>query len=653
MRTIVFRLMAVIGLALASTPLVQAAPAHASSVTSIAFSGSTGTVTAGGVLYAREGGTFKLVVYTSPDTQCVDVGGAFTGHLTSATPRTEWIFEHTAGSGDGVQTVSASAWPAFDAGGCTGQAEASGSAAFVLDNTGPVLSAMVTPAPNAAGWANATASIQWTASDAGSGVASGPTPSTDGVPSDHNLVTKTATATDLLGNVGTGSVTVGVDANPPTISGSASPAPNALGWNNSDVTVSFTCGDKLSGVESCPEPATLTSSLADQSASGTAWDKAGNSASATAGGINIDKDPPTVSHSLSPAANANGWNRGNVKVIFSCKDDLSGVASCPAEQGVTSEGQGQPVGGTALDNAGNSASDSLKVNIDWTKPAISGAPTSKPNAGGWYQAPVTVHFTCSDQGTVQSGIDTCGPDVKLTAEGANQSATGSAVDIAGNSASATVSGIDIDGSGPTITGVSLPDKVTYILGDPAIPAGLPTCTASDSGSGLASCGVTVSGGQPNGVGVYNWTATATDNVGNTTTQTGSYRVIYAFSGFLQPINDTAHAQTCGSPCPTSIFKGGSAIPVKFQLRTVDGAIVQSNNAPQWLTPSQGAATTASVDESVYSAVASSGGAFRWDSTAQQYIYNWSTKGAATSGFYYQIGVTLDDGETYQVSIGLR
>ena len=36
----------------------------------------------------------------------------------------------------------------------------------------------------------------------------------------------------------------------------------------------------------------------------------------------------------------------------------------------------------------------------------------------------------------------------------------------------------------------------------------------------------------------------------------------------------------------------------------------------------------------------------------QYIYNWSTKGLA-AGFYYRIGVRLDDGATYTVNIGLK
>jgi hypothetical protein len=55
---------------------------------------------------------------------------------------------------------------------------------------------------------------------------------------------------------------------------------------------------------------------------------------------------------------------------------------------------------------------------------------------------------------------------------------------------------------------------------------------------------------------------------------------------------------------------------------------------------------------VYNDPSTSGTAFRWDSKTQQYTYNWSTKGVA-AGFYWRIGVALDEGQTYYVTVGLR
>lgn len=128
------------------------------------------------------------------------------------------------------------------------------------------------------------------------------------------------------------------------------------------------------------------------------------------------------------------------------------------------------------------------------------------------------------------------------------------------------------------------------------------------------------------------------------------KVWYRFDGFLQPINDTAHSQVCGSPCPISIFKGGSTIPVKFLLKDVNGNVVLSASAPKWLSPEMGGPTTAPIDESTYNNQTTSGTTYVWDGT--QYHYNWSTKGFA-SGFYWRIGAQFDDGQTYYVYIGLR
>jgi hypothetical protein len=123
---------------------------------------------------------------------------------------------------------------------------------------------------------------------------------------------------------------------------------------------------------------------------------------------------------------------------------------------------------------------------------------------------------------------------------------------------------------------------------------------------------------------------------------------YRWEGFLQPINDTAH-QVGQS---LSVFKAGSTVPVKFQLKNSAGFVVQAAIPPQWLPPQKGSAMSAPIDESLYSGTGTSGTAFRWDSASAQYIYNWSTKGLS-AGYWYRISVKLDDGNTYSVTVGLK
>ena len=175
----------------------------------------------------------------------------------------------------------------------------------------------------------------------------------------------------------------------------------------------------------------------------------------------------------------------------------------------------------------------------------------------------------------------------------------------------------------------------------------PTCSATDSTSGLAAaCSGQLSGGLANGVGTYTYTANAVDLAGNTTTLAYTFRVIYRFDGFLQPINDTAHQVGLQS----SQFKAGSTVPAKFQLKKADGTIVTPTAAPQWLTPTQqgptsGAAPTAPA------LGAPSNTSYRWDATGQQWIYNWQTP--STAGNWWAMGVLLDDGQTYWINAGLR
>src|SRR5438552_1736664 len=138
-------------------------PAGASSVTSAVFTGGTGTVSSGGTLYAKQGGALTLTVNTTGDTECVDVAGAFTGHQQSTTAKSTWTFTTTAGAGDGAQAVTATASVKFNNNNiCTGNS-GSAQASYTRDNTGPVVTAALAPAPNAAGWNNANVGLTWSA----------------------------------------------------------------------------------------------------------------------------------------------------------------------------------------------------------------------------------------------------------------------------------------------------------------------------------------------------------------------------------------------------------------------------------------------------------------------------------------------------------
>ena len=464
--------------------------------------------------------------------------------------------------GQNVLTVSN-----IDYGGSNG-VDFAATVTYTADTTPPV--ATPTQVPAGSGWHSSDVVVNWGWTDAGSGIdttqCTMSSPPTTGEFALGAGPTLTASCTDLAGNKATASYTVtgGVDSTPPTISGSATPAPNAMGWNNGDVTVSFSCSDVLSGLAAGSPPAdkVLTGEGAGQSATGTCTDVAGNTASTTVSGINIDKTapvtmanapsgwsngsvtvtlspkdglsgvaathytidggseqtgttitldaegtytlafwsvdnagnievprtatvridltPPTIGHTLSPAANAAGWNNSDVTVTFDCTDALSGIASCTAPQTISTEGAAQPVPGTAVDLAGNSATDPAVVNVDKTAPTISGSVDRAANAAGWYKADVTVAFTCGD---ALSGVQSCPSSVTL-GEGADQTTSGTATDIAGNSATATIAGINVDKTPPTITAAATtpPTALGFYTGPVTVHF-----TCSDALSGIATC----------------------------------------------------------------------------------------------------------------------------------------------------------------------
>ncbi len=549
-----------------------------------------------------------------------------------------------------------------DKAGNTASASVSG---IMIDRTAPVIAGQPTTFPNAAGWYNGDVVVDFSCADALSGVATCPTSKVAALNGAGQSVTS-GQAEDFAGNVAAG-VTVGdlnIDSRAPQ-STADNQCVKSNGWctgSSANVVITATDQAGLSGVkeirysidggaEQVAAGATTTVAVPlDGSGNATveyyAVDVAGNREPANAVALKWDSIAPTVTHTLAPAPNATGWNVSDVTVHFSAADDDRGsgvdASTITPDVLVQDETAGRAVAGSAGDFAGNVGTDSATVKLDRTAPIVSGAVVEgTKGAGGWYTGPVKVAFTCSD---ALAGIAVCPAPVTLTDNGAGQSVTGTATDNAGNKATVKVEGIDIDHEKPAIAVAGIKDGDVYTLG--AVPSG--SCTATDGVSGAGACAVTVTGGLANGVGTFVFVAKATDKAGNATQVTGTFRVVYRFDGFLQPINDTAHQ----IGALTSVFKAASTVPAKFQLKNADGTVVQSAGAPAWMAPAKGALTTAPVDEAIYAAPAESGQTFRYDASAQQYIYNWGTA-KTQAGSYWRIGVKLDDGQTYFVNAGLR
>ncbi len=168
-----------------------------------------------------------------------------------------------------------------------------------------------------------------------------------------------------------------------------------------------------------------------------------------------------------------------------------------------------------------------------------------------------------------------------------------------------------------------------------------------------SGGGTATSGAVSSLAVNSHTVTATYS-GDTnfsasigaSTQSVAYLVGGACDGapshqILQPINSDG----------TSVFKGGSTVPIKFRVCDWNGNSIGTGTVALGAPSGSGVgASGLVVNETVASTTPDT--AFRWDSTNQQWIYNQSTKGMTMNAVYTNT-IQLNDGTRITYTFGLR
>jgi hypothetical protein len=322
-------------------------------------------------------------------------------------------------------------------------------------------------------------------------------------------------------------------------------------------------------------------------------------------------------------------------------------------------GNGKAVSGTAFALDGPDKHN-------YTLGAVNGA------AAAILRKPVTGSFTSADKmydGTVQAAITgralssiVAGDDVTLnggTASfdtpnvGTGKAVAGVGFGLAGSAkddytlSSVANTTASITRKGLTIT-ASTPDPILVGAPAPSITPGydglLPTESAASALSTPPQCGTTYT--PASSVGTYPTTC------GNAVAANyaisyvaGSLKVVYAWTGFLQPINDTAHQTGVAQ----SKFKAGQTIPAKFVIRNSAGAIVLQSGLPTFTrSGNRGACDPSAVLESPDSVAADTVPVYNWDGA--QYHYNWNTKGLSAG--VYRIYANLADSTQQWVDICL-
>jgi WD40 repeat protein len=307
-----------------------------------------------------------------------------------------------------------------------------------------------------------------------------------------------------------------LDQTPPTIIAAVNPQPNAQGWNNTDVTVRFSCQDALSGVASCTptDPIQVTQEGQGQTIQAQAVDKAGNRAERTVT-VNLDKTKPQLTLGEPQGTlGSEGWYRTDVVVPYTATDNLAGFSGGQRQlQGsARSSGEGSAVRVRVRveDLAGNATeAEAGPFKVDQTPPTISAAVNPQPNAQGWNNTDVTVRFQCED---ALSGLVSCTPqEERVTSEGERR-IEGRAEDRAGNVRTTSVT-VRLDKTPPRVS-CQPPDTTRWYREDVSVP-----CTASDSLSGLANSAdasfTLIARGE--GRAVSTGTRTVADRAGNSVT----------------------------------------------------------------------------------------------------------------------------------------
>jgi hypothetical protein len=202
---------------------------------------------------------------------------------------------------------------------------------IVIDSTPPVITRTITGTLGQNGWYVSDVTVTWSVVDPESGIASSSRCGSTSITTDTAGLALTCSGTNGAGLLNTNMVTIKRDATPPMIVGSRTPAPNAAGWNNTNVTVSFTCTDNLAGVApgypTGGTTLTANTSSAGVTVAGACADLAGNNSGTSVGPIKIDKTPPTITITA-PANGGTYLPNAAVASNFSCSDALSGISTC-------------------------------------------------------------------------------------------------------------------------------------------------------------------------------------------------------------------------------------------------------------------------------------------------------------------------------------
>jgi hypothetical protein len=215
--------------------------------------------------------------------------------------------------------------------------------------------------------------------------------------------------------------------------------------------------------------------------------------------------PPTVTSTIFGTSGANNWFISDVIINWTIQSSLPYTSTGCNGVKLTADTTETDVTCSAT-NTDGTGSQTLKIKIDKTRPAVTASPVRSPDANGWYNHAVAVNFSGTD---ATSKIASCSSSTYAGPDTASGAVIGSCTDNAGNVGQASF-GLKFDSTAPSVAAVpARPPDANGWYNHPVTVA----FAGGDSTSGIASCSSSTTYSGPDNPSKV-LAGNCTDNAGN-------------------------------------------------------------------------------------------------------------------------------------------
>ncbi|HSB38738.1 MAG TPA: hypothetical protein VLD13_06585, partial [Gaiellaceae bacterium] len=224
------------------------------------------------------------------------------------------------------------------------------------DATGPAVTVTAARMPDHDGWYNHPVAINWSGTDATSGIDSCSPPVTYSGP-DSGSASSAGGCTDHAGNSASPPpLSFRYDATAPVTTAGATRSPDANGWYDHPLRISWSGADPVSGVAACSSLAYGGPDSGSVSRSGSCTDRAGNASAPSTVRFRYDATAPTgLAVSAARPPDHDGWYNHPLGIRWTGVDATAGIAACTSLTYGSPDATGGRLSGRCTDRAGNAS----------------------------------------------------------------------------------------------------------------------------------------------------------------------------------------------------------------------------------------------------------------------------------------------------------